>query len=333
MNRLVVIGNGFDLAHGLRTDYGSFLENMSPEIKEQWMEICDRYLDEEDKKKTSYWNEFERNIGQITLNIFNKLLNSFEDNTYTPQMEIEYRDNLDRISKIFRPITSELQHYLSEVQKNQITPIQNILKYFNQDTTVLNFNYTNTAELYADNIYHFHGSLSDNNIVFGYSRRNEYDPIEGKSTEFSKFFYRKLNHYHTFLIHKNMIESKIKEELTIYQNKLPLIYNGKGAFEWGYSEELLQMIQLAKENIPAYPITEAFYISQFFPEHIYGKEIADRARKERIVNTSPSFAEYAENCANIDFNMLDEMNLGTIEEIVFIGHSLVGDWEIFEEIA
>ncbi|MBG9981865.1 hypothetical protein HZY86_01905 [Aerococcaceae bacterium DSM 111020] len=123
-----------------------------------------------------------------------------------------------------------------------------------------------------------------------------------------------------------------RKRISNLPKKLPLIYNGKGSFEW-YSKDLLKIIKSAEKNIPPYSIEDVHYILQFIPEHIYGKEIADRARIERIQNTSPSFVEYIEIPGNLDFNMLDEIHLEEMKEIVFIGHSLIGDYEIFEEIA
>ena len=43
MNRLVIIGNGFDLAHGLPTSYGHFIDDF-------WANIKDNYLKEEYQK-------------------------------------------------------------------------------------------------------------------------------------------------------------------------------------------------------------------------------------------------------------------------------------------
>lgn len=332
MSRLVIIGNGFDLAHGLRTDYAGFLENMSPEAKEQWLKMCDAFLTKEDKKRNKYWIDFERNIGQITNNIFNSFLGSFSDNSYSPHQETEYESDLQLVSSIFRPITHELKEYLSDVQNIDIKPKKNIEKYIDDNTTVLTFNYTKTAELYTNNVHHFHGSLQNDDIVFGYPRRNEYDPIDGKATEFSKHLHRKLNHYRCYLKQRGTPVSEIEKELAIYLKKLPLIYNGKGSFEW-YSKDLLKIIKSAEKNISPHAFDVKEIALQFIPEHIYGKEIADRARIERIQNTSPSFVEYIEIPGNLDFNMLDEIHLEEMKEIVFIGHSLIGDYEIFEEIA
>ncbi|MBG9981866.1 hypothetical protein HZY86_01910 [Aerococcaceae bacterium DSM 111020] len=221
MSRLVIIGNGFDLAHGLRTDYAGFLENMSPEAKEQWLKMCDAFLAKEDKKRNKYWIDFERNIGQITNNIFNNFLDSFSDNSYSPHQETEYESDLKRVSSIFRPITQQLKEYLIDAENIDNKPIKNIEKYIDDNTTVLTFNYTNTAELYADNIHHFHGSLQNDDIVFGYPRRTEYDPIEGRATEFSKHFHRKLNHYRCYLKQRGTPESEIEKELAIYLKNSP----------------------------------------------------------------------------------------------------------------
>ena len=56
MNRLILIGNGFDLAHGLKTSYKDFIENF-------WEEKADKFInafinEEEQSKKTGTQNNY-----------------------------------------------------------------------------------------------------------------------------------------------------------------------------------------------------------------------------------------------------------------------------------
>ena len=58
MNRIILIGNGFDLAHGLPTSYGNFIDWYWEQWKKRLQENTNTY----DDKLLSFHNEVGRNI-------------------------------------------------------------------------------------------------------------------------------------------------------------------------------------------------------------------------------------------------------------------------------
>lgn len=61
-DKLAIVGNGFDLAHGLKTNYFDFFKNLSESEQSGWLEILGDY-----KIAEPYWYSFEEVISQVTL--------------------------------------------------------------------------------------------------------------------------------------------------------------------------------------------------------------------------------------------------------------------------
>lgn len=65
---LFIIGNGFDLAHGLKTsylDFRNFLENDNNDFLQQLENMYDFYPRSNFTKKEILWKDFENNLPQI----------------------------------------------------------------------------------------------------------------------------------------------------------------------------------------------------------------------------------------------------------------------------
>ena len=86
MNRLVIIGNGFDLAHGLPTSYGHFIDDF-------WKNFTKNYKTEEYQKFVfthDLYNKYYENYGEI--DCFNSFKNSIKE--YLKEQVSKVRDYL-----------------------------------------------------------------------------------------------------------------------------------------------------------------------------------------------------------------------------------------------
>jgi hypothetical protein len=206
MRNLIIIGNGFDLAHGLKTSYNDFIRD-----------LFDNYF----KDRNSYQNIFNscpdiidsyntlkfhiKNYPSLDLKTRNKsyrtgdpvfknnfiellLYNSIDYNWC--DIEYKYFEELKRCKEFgldpkilnddFEIVKKYLSMYLIEEEKNirKLNSYEILFKTFatSEDTMILNFNYTRTIEnLYKDvircPIIHIHGELENENnpIIFGYA--------------------------------------------------------------------------------------------------------------------------------------------------------------------
>lgn len=139
---LYILGNGFDLAHGLKTRYSDFREylanNKDDDLKRLKEELDDLY----DQKEL--WSDFEKALGNPNVEIIKKINSAFGLNLFD--------------ERLFRQIKSAFESWIRHVdnQKNEKT-----LPYSFSDDTFITFNYTTTLEkqyeIHDDRILHIHG--------------------------------------------------------------------------------------------------------------------------------------------------------------------------------
>lgn len=194
---ILLIGNGFDLAHGLPTKYTDFLEW----VKLQWklydvtgvLEIFDYVIQ---NKWISYffevnslydnWVDFEREIGNIIKSIDYDMLNGFCDydinnhvnvlsnaflkKEFLKDEEITFKKIRDVLYDDLKKLCRAFEIYLLEdVERIEVEKISPDIEEINPDK-VLSFNYTNTYEkLYGENINieydYIHGKANINNTI------------------------------------------------------------------------------------------------------------------------------------------------------------------------
>ena len=192
MSRLVVIGNGFDLAHGLNTKYSDFMEylcsyekkpnmiddrfvllnSVSKQAQERhrFYEAISKYIPEQD-----LWSSFEEALGFLDCEQVQ------DDNSC---YFLDYGDDnwRDSANHDFQYMISEdlsfatnISRYFSEWILHINTSVQPILSsnVLNGNCLFLNFNYTDTLEkvysIPASNILYIHGNaLRGNNLILGH---------------------------------------------------------------------------------------------------------------------------------------------------------------------
>ena len=249
MNRLILIGNGFDLAHGLKTKYSDFIDwywaEWNIRLKNSFNrkeedELCSFKLKDSFKLSGWYYTwEFQlglpilldKDYDVLTIAkqnrelcdfiirspLFEKICIDYEKK-WVDIEDIFYAllknsDNPKQLNDDLDLIKGKLVDYLSDLQNKQINPTifnakiqKQILETFSREDIaissmdkwdklepdkimILNFNYTNTANMYLTDAYnysvnHIHGTLSNpNSVIFGYGdeRDDEYDVLMKKN--------------------------------------------------------------------------------------------------------------------------------------------------------
>jgi len=173
--KLIFIGNGFDLNLGLKTSYKDFLNSsFFEELLNTPNANPGPHLTKELKK-----NNEEKNWVDIEIE-----LSKFSKNKANEHFLSEYRD-----------LCRKLTEYIESIQKCTHTEPSPALEFItsqynvNNKTTIINFNYTNTVQnifqemrkksptLNTQKIpmehYHIHGSVKNNDIIFGVDDKHE----------------------------------------------------------------------------------------------------------------------------------------------------------------
>lgn len=211
MNNLIILGNGFDLAHGMKTKYGDFMNylfeehckdrtkfnellqvpddiddlNMLLQILNSSPRINTTYVRNSPQGET-YWDgkygcEFIQHLVRKKLQKSNW---SDIEEEYFDQLKLHDTHNIGNLNNDFNNLKLVLQDYI-EIQQENNTAIESFKYFFSlmsdYKSMIINFNYTNTLEaLYNEEtknseIIHIHGELYNeyNPIIFGYAANNE----------------------------------------------------------------------------------------------------------------------------------------------------------------
>ncbi len=201
---LAIIGNGFDLAHGFNTLYRSFVDCTNSPALDLFRKYCER------ENEIETWYNFEENVNIITNKLFH--LNLANTTNYE-----EICKEIEQFTEAFRNIHSLMIEYLrNETTNKAVNKILNIEKVLTDQTFAINFNYTNIAQAYTNNIYHIHGSLEEDNILLGYDYRDEACLAQYKDMCWSKTLCRESLEFRRYLKNKmglSVEDAKYKEIL------------------------------------------------------------------------------------------------------------------------
>jgi len=197
--KLFIIGNGFDIGHGLPTgywDFRTFLDLVYPEFLRSFEEHYDIYPGmSADAKKKTLWSRFESNLANIDEDTIIDIGTSIELNLESGDVGIEdtlyshFTDEYQYIEKL----AGYLKQWVRSIKIRDCLPRTSIIDKSNRDL-FLTFNYTAVLEnvygITPGNIVHIHGSLRDytHDPVLGHSNKERLQKIRNRIAEAEKIF-------------------------------------------------------------------------------------------------------------------------------------------------
>lgn len=179
METLYIIGNGFDMFHGLNTSYQSF----GFFLKEKHSQIFDYltdyyglpYLDDVDEKYYE-WNYFESALADLD---YENVLDENSDYLPNPASD-DFRDgDWHSFQQVMEALVEDLTTNLFDEFKKFVLNVKfpdinpNDLLDIDNNSTFISFNYTDTLEQYYNvqekNIFYIHNKAkSNNNLILGH---------------------------------------------------------------------------------------------------------------------------------------------------------------------
>lgn len=193
MNTLYIIGNGFDVAHGLKTQYWElrkYIENKDPDFLTEFEKIYDIFpLDDTEPWYTDdaqeqwnksvdkiLWSAFESSMGNPNINEMLEWSTSVTEDMPT----IGIQDHMDNYWRREFGFINKLQKYVKEwIETINTDKIQcKKADLMNSNDLFLNFNYTDILEkVYKiKNVVHIHGGVSsvcDTNPMMGHCNKED----------------------------------------------------------------------------------------------------------------------------------------------------------------
>lgn len=177
---LYIIGNGFDLLHGVESSYYDFREYIMSRNKSMNLEVGTYFNCE------NYWGDFEDKLASLSAkkvigtvdNILDVHMSMYKDNANNITYD-SYSAAIDLGTRVVEDLTVELPKQL-EAWINSLTfkkeRLEDLDKLIKKDAAFINFNYTEFLEsnynVEKDRILYIHGNRSDKSkdIVLGHGR-------------------------------------------------------------------------------------------------------------------------------------------------------------------
>lgn len=169
MKTLYIIGNGFDISHGLNSrysDFGSYVRCNKPNVYDS----IDKYLQISDD-----WSDFEAALEFLDVDYLtdeaSNFLVSYGDDDWSDLYHHAYQGYID---DVVETLSEELYEcfstWISSVEDGIDTDKMKFLN-INTNSKFLSFNYTHTLEeVYGvENVNHIHGSVGDEKLILGHA--------------------------------------------------------------------------------------------------------------------------------------------------------------------
>lgn len=148
---LYIIGNGFDMYHGLNTSYANFRDSQAKKSQQLWRLLTTIYGDA--PNQDMWWWSFEEMLGRID---YNHLMNSYNGMTLSPTM----------VNNLLKGMLPPLFSKWIRTKQLEIIQLRPMLADVIVPTSLFfSFNYTPLLETVYNidkaNIWHIHHSIED----------------------------------------------------------------------------------------------------------------------------------------------------------------------------
>lgn len=257
MKKLIIVGNGFDLAHNFPTSYEQFRKAYS---ENEYMQKFEKFIIgmQSEFCDNTKWYEFESSIENAAGAIFSKQF----DNSSNSEKYIMLEKEMEACNALFKEIKELLKIYLRDVTKNRkVRKKESLMKEFKSEQTyVVSFNYTDIIKYYSNQVDYIHGSLSDDlDIILGFS--NDIPPMDLASGSYIRYMkeVQKFNLKYLRFLKANRDTEKLKERLKEFKPHLDCLFSGKGGWafpirniegklEYDVSKASPSLLQFYKDN-------------------------------------------------------------------------------------
>lgn len=175
---LYVIGNGFDLHHGVKSSYHCYMEWLKENHKDDYQKIIDFYGNK--AKEYEWWNEFETNLGYFDIRekVENWAFLNQPNDKQLEDMKIDVMmgawDAQAEIGGIMSILKDSFHEWIDSL-KPALSANKIVID--SQNAYFINFNYSLTLEnvynVPSAQILHIHGCLNDDEYIIGHGRTYE----------------------------------------------------------------------------------------------------------------------------------------------------------------
>lgn len=170
MRYLYVIGNGFDIAHGIKSGYSHYKEWLKDNNKSLFDQLNAAYNDDE-----AWWGNFEENLSTIDVDKYKAYnISNYKGVTerelFGTMESIRWCPTASQISDLYKRMIDSFDNWVSSLR---IGKQKRKFKLKKRSAFFLTFNYTNTLEVLYKvpkrKVFHIHGQANSNEkLVLGH---------------------------------------------------------------------------------------------------------------------------------------------------------------------
>ena len=262
MNRLFIIGNGFDISHGLKTSYRYFKEYLRREYPDQGYgglpegtQMPDGSIEYDDDEVVGFllyvisnvsgvdWCDLEDSLGYLDFDEYFDYLPEIVDSDGDIDLLKTAYNNEDLANELIIPATSITSLFEDWINTIEI-PVSNcrkasfsMLSNFESDY-FLNFNYTRTLqEVYnAKKVCHIHGNLHSE-IYFGHGNNSNYYEQNMSRNIGSQDGLEEIHH---------SLKKNTKKALDVNEEFFNIIADTKQIYSYGFSFSSVDLVYIRK---------------------------------------------------------------------------------------
>ena len=244
-NTLFIIGNGFDLAHGIKSSYWNFREWLGNN-RSNLIGMMDIFF----SNQRDVWSSIEQALGEYNEESILDYCRPDEEFDYEHSLSSSARME-DSPMAIFRPVLEEFrQAFRDWVNSIEISGIEKVYK-LNTDSRYLSFNYTETLEteygIAQNQVTHIHGSrLNDEEYIIGHN--NNRDPSSVWDDDGLTF---EQQAYENIIVWMNEFTKQYNRNIANHSSFFDSLYNIKqiivighsmSKVDWPYFREIIKNI-------------------------------------------------------------------------------------------
>lgn len=182
MGTLYIIGNGFDLHHGMSTSYSDFHKFVSSKYEELESDL-ENYFNFSVNSKF-LWRDFETDLGSFDFKAFFDAHNETDTDSdwFRPSDVFGVEDEVvEAVENLIQVLKDTFSEWIESVELPEATVISDKLIQFKDKAKFINFNYTDTLEeLYSiskSDILYIHNNANEGQeLIFGHCWEEEQNP-------------------------------------------------------------------------------------------------------------------------------------------------------------
>lgn len=162
-NTLYIIGNGFDLYHGLKTSYHDFRDWLMSNRCRDFVTKMEILFPTLSSNEYLLWKDFEKAIGKFDcLEIHRKIFQGKDDGFYNEDV---FNRPVESVRPVLEDIPFFLKQWLEDIDLHEAPKLLRL----SRDSIYLSFNYTllleNSYAIPERKVMHIHNSLAGDNLL------------------------------------------------------------------------------------------------------------------------------------------------------------------------